>query len=346
MIRNVFQVGIHVGSGADHIILQDLEVTDCGIGVNMAGQYGTVTRSHFHDLHIIVNTPGGNDDNGAVGIVFSNSDHEVSFNRFIRCVAPSQDYIVDGGGVEIWADKDIQNIHIHHNSAYRCSGFFEIGGKGFKVSGIRVEYNELVDCFGLSFLFVNNSGDYAIQLTDYRFENNTVVVHNCPGEKIWTCIAWDSPSPAGVFTMRNNLFYVSNADRILWNVTAPIEDHNLIFHVGTAFFEPNFKLSSTDILGKDPGLTYPGTCTDKGDYSLLPNSPAINQGVGLGYAYDLDMQVVPTGSAPDIGAYEYATSAGLLISQSWRIPPAKSHGLLQFSHELTWHDIQGRRLKP
>ncbi|MEO6097001.1 MAG: choice-of-anchor Q domain-containing protein [Fibrobacteria bacterium] len=330
LVRNVFQVGINISSGADHIGLSNLEITDCGIGVNMTGRYGLVTKSHFHDLHIVVNTPkslNDNDDYGAVGVVLSNSDNEVAFCRFIRCVAPSADYGVDGGAVEIWADKDIRNIYIHHNSAYRCSGFFEIGGKGFAVEAVRVAYNELADCFGLSFLFVNNSGDYTVKLTDYRFENNTLVVHDCPGEKIWTCIAWQAASPPGVFTMRNNLFYVHNADRILWNVTAPVEDHNLVFHLGTAFFDKNFTASAQDIIGKDPLLTSPGTCAENGDYRIKAGSPAIDAGAALGYAADLAGISVPNGSSPDIGAYEF--SGGLTGLRSGR----------SFTEETGWSRI-------
>lgn len=313
LVRNVFQVGISIDNGADHDILRNLEVTDCGIGAYMAGQYGLVTQSHFHDMHMVVNTPGGNDDNGAVGAVFANSDNEVSYNRFIRCVGPSADYGVDGGAVEIWAEKDLRNIYVHHNFAYRCCGFFEIGGLGFAVEGVRVAYNELVDCFGLSFLFVNNSGDYTITLKDYRFENNTLVVHDCPGEKIWTCIAWDTPSEPGVFTMRNNLFYVFNADRILVNVTSPVEDHNLVFHGGTAFFQANFTPSATDIVGKDPLLQNPGTCADNGDYRLKPGSAAIHAGTALGYAADLRGVAVPTGGLPEIGAYEFADGVTAVV---------------------------------
>ena len=44
---------------------------------------------------------------------------------------------------------------------------------------------------------------------------------------------------------------------------------------------------------------------EKRDFHLKSGSPAIDAGIDVGFAIDLDRQPVPTGDAPDIGAYEY-----------------------------------------
>jgi hypothetical protein len=308
-VRKVFLVAISLSVGAEHNVLRDLDISACGLGVVLDGRFNRVTRGHFHDLTMVVSTPGGNDDYGAVGVVIANSDNEVSDSRFIRCIGPSLDYGFDGGAVEIWAgDRDVRNISLLRNYAWRSCGFFEIGGKGHAVEGIRVAHNVLSDCFGLSYTFINNSGDYKVDLKDYRFENNTVVVHACPGEKVWTAIAFDTPSEPGVFTMRNNLFFVPHADRILWHVTAPVAAHNLIWHPGTAFFTPNYTLAPTDIQGKDPLFLDPGTCAADGDYRLGAASPARDAGMDLGAAVDRMGTAVPQGSRTDIGALESGPS--------------------------------------
>ncbi len=41
------------------------------------------------------------------------------------------------------------------------------------------------------------------------------------------------------------------------------------------------------------------------DVHLQQTSPAVNVGVSLGYKTDLDGNVVPQGTAPDMGAYEF-----------------------------------------
>ena len=315
-VRKVFMVGINVGFGADHTVFKEVEASECGLGMFIAGQYALVTRSSFHDLHTMINTPGGKDDNGAVGVVIANSDIEVSYSAFTKCIGPSYDYVVDGGAVEIWAERDVKNTFIHHNKVYRCCGFFEIGGLGFAVDGVRVAYNELVDCYGAAFVLFNNSGDYTIEQSDFRFENNTVVLHDCAGEKLWTCVAFVVASEPGVFIMRNNLFFVWNADRILANVTAPVSDQNLVFHSGTAWFDKNFTAGPGDIIGKDPLIADKGACAEigdppAGDYRPKAGSPLIDAGMSLGITSDL--AGVAIAGNPDIGAYEYAPSGGALV---------------------------------
>ncbi|MDA3924987.1 MAG: PKD domain-containing protein [Kiritimatiellae bacterium] len=68
-----------------------------------------------------------------------------------------------------------------------------------------------------------------------------------------------------------------------------------------------------------PGITGTGCLTNapqfvdaaSGDYRLLPTSPCVNTGTNLSWMVadtkDLDGVARPTGPAPDIGAYEYAT---------------------------------------
>ena len=321
-VRKVFLQGINVGTGSEHTLFRGVEVYQCGLGIYISGRYARVTGSYFHDLNTMVNTPGGNDDNGAVGVVMANSDMEVDHNRFEKCIGPSFDYGYDGGAVEIWAERDIRNVSIHHNRIRRCCGFFEIGGLGFAVEGVRVAYNQMEDCFGLSFLLFNNSGDYTIKLKDYRFENNTVVVHDCPGERVWTCIAFVIPSEPGVPAMRNNLFYVFNADRIFDKATSPLTENNLVFHGGAAWFDKNFTASPSDIIGKDPLFEDPGTCAATGDYRLKPGSPALAAGLDLGYGEDLEGKPLAAGAKPAIGAY--GAAATVAINKKGRLMPASN----------------------
>jgi hypothetical protein len=272
-----------------------------------------------------VNTPTPtNDDNGATGIWFMNSDEEVSYCRLVRCVDSSYDYKVDGGGVEVWATKNVQNINVHHNYAFRCAGFFEMGGTGAVVSHVNVSYNVLVDCFGLPFIFWNTSGTYAIKVRDYAFDNNTVIVHSCSGENQWACLAVYTLDTVGTFALRNNLFYVYNADRIMSGGVGARISNNLVYHVGTKFFELGFTASATDISGKDPMIKNFGTCAAEGDYGLLPGSPAIDKGTLLGYTADYSGTAVPNGAAPDIGAYEYNPNASVNVIDEPRLMTKQS----------------------
>jgi hypothetical protein len=41
------------------------------------------------------------------------------------------------------------------------------------------------------------------------------------------------------------------------------------------------------------------------DYRLRADSPAVDAGFDLGYMLDFDNNPIPSGSAPDMGAFEY-----------------------------------------
>jgi hypothetical protein len=48
--------------------------------------------------------------------------------------------------------------------------------------------------------------------------------------------------------------------------------------------------------------------SEDNDFRLQAGSPAIDAGIHLGFDHDLDGKVVPSGKAPDVGAYEYGSS--------------------------------------
>ena len=77
---------------------------------------------------MVVNTPGGVDDSGAIGFgIFSPAHtHDFGSNRIVNAKAPSYDYGTDGGGFETWCS--VSDIRIHDNWVQNSNGFFEAGG--------------------------------------------------------------------------------------------------------------------------------------------------------------------------------------------------------------------------
>ena len=78
LVRDAVEAGIWIPVPANHTVIRDVEATAVGIGVEVASQYNLITDSSFHDLHMVVNTPGGKDDYGAEGVVLMGSNNEVS----------------------------------------------------------------------------------------------------------------------------------------------------------------------------------------------------------------------------------------------------------------------------
>jgi len=113
LVQESHEAGVYISNGSDYKIVRDIEATNAGIGIAMHGQHNLATRNYVHDLHMVVNTIGGDDDYGATGIWMFNSNNEVSYNRMVNCKAPSYDYGIAGGALEWYGAAD--NNYAHHN---------------------------------------------------------------------------------------------------------------------------------------------------------------------------------------------------------------------------------------
>ena len=228
---------------------------------------------------MIVNTPGGDDDYGAVCFWLNAANNEVSYNRGINCKAPSFDYVYDGGFVEV--SKQGTNSYIHHNYAENTNGFIELGGSG-SAQNVKIAYNVMV-----------NTGDAVcaatgIDVVDFKFENNTFVntfgATDGSRDRVFQCRTDLSP-----LQVRNNIFY-SNIQ---------IADNGNFTHTNNLYYM---------IDGADVGYTLgPGEKTGNplfvnvgaGDFHLQAGSPAIDAGLCLGYTKDFENKTVPVGAAPE-----------------------------------------------
>lgn len=285
--------GIYINTGSDHNIIRNIEATLVGEGISVHGMNNKIFGNYIHDLTMVHNTQGGNDDYGAVGIWLFNSNNEVAYNTLINCKAPSYDYGEDGGAVEFY--KDVNNSYIHHNFAYNTDGFSEIGG-GSAIDNI-IAYNLVINSGRLIGLHL--TGKFHSDVDNLRVENNTIIDTN--PEKTDAAIAFwgGSPTPTTV-VLRNNVFYLLN-----YSSVASIKDDGSDFtHDNNIFYIPQGKLGFNP--GKSERIADPlFTNALCGDFSLSKNSPAIDSGIYLGYDLDYLQNPVMSGKAVDIGAFEY-----------------------------------------
>ena len=289
LIRDVFHAGIHVLRNSEHNVIKDVEVTQAGFGVLVEGQYNLVTQSEIHDLHMVTNTPGGNDDHGAVGVSIENSFNEISYNRFLNCIASSYDFGKDGGAVEWWGVAD--GVYVHHNWASGNDGFLEVGGGSAR--NAVVAYNVSVN--NRRFAAIQLSGQFASVVDNFRVENNTIV--ETPGvEKGWDVFWFSSPPGSNSLILRNNIVYADWFSTIA-NLPGFTHQHNLYFlGSGTSL---NFNLNSGEMIAAP---AFVGLAAQ--DFHLQASSPAVNAGQDLGYSGDFEDKPVPVGLIPDLGAFE------------------------------------------
>ncbi|MHB0858290.1 MAG: choice-of-anchor Q domain-containing protein [Anaerolineae bacterium] len=292
-VRDAQDSGIVFGNQTNNSVIRDVEATAVGAGFKVRGQHNLVTGNYIHDLHMVVNTPGGDDDYGAVGVWLYNGNNEVSFNRFERCIASSHDYGQDGGAVEWWGNADGNSVH--HNWAQDSGGFIEVGGGSAR--GAVVAYNVSVNN-GL-FACFHMGGNFRSDISGFRVENNTVVEHP-GGETKYALIVFHAGSPsADALLMRNNLFDVSNYWRIA--TEGGFTSQGNLYHLATSDkTELGFGLGDGDRLG-DPAFV----SRDGRDFHLTASSAARNAGIDVGHSVDFDGKPVPSGGIPDIGAFEF-----------------------------------------
>jgi len=289
-VSDIHDAGVYIAEGADHNVVRDLEITNVGEGIPVHGQYNLITQNYIHDLRMINNTPGGVDDYGAVGVVLTNSNNEVSYNRIIDCIAASYDFGVDGGAIEWFGNAD--NNYVHHNLAIENAGFLEVGIGS--VHGARVVYNVSIN--NRRFSLLNLTGNFASDVSDFRVENNTLI-EEAEAERGWVIFGFEGEPDVNTFLVRNNILYVENFQAIS-NKTTFSHNHNLYsLQSGTVL---GFNLSSDEQLADPRFIDLPNQ-----DFHLMPSSPAIDAGIDLGYSLDFENHPVPVNTMPDLGAFEH-----------------------------------------
>jgi len=290
LVRETHQAGISIKKGADHNIVRDNEATLAGMGIGVTGRYNLVVNNFSHDLTMITNTPGGDDDYGAVGIWLFGSNNEIAYNRMLNCAAPSHDYGRDGGMVEFYGDVD--SCYVHHNWGENCNGAFEVGGKGETLTDNVIAYNVSIN--NLVSGGFHLGGKFGVILERFLVENNVFVDL---GTRDYTIGLWrGSPAPVDI-QYRNNIFYIPNHTKAM-NQAGAVHEHNLYYMGG--------KTNIGVPLGKGERIGDPLFVSLKNqNFHLQPQSVAIDAGARLQHSKDYDGRIVPFGSSADMGAYEY-----------------------------------------
>jgi hypothetical protein len=295
LLKEAHEAAVSLQSSSSHVVVRDIEATATGFGVNVSGQDNVVTRSYFHDLHIVNDTPGGDDDYGAVGVVLDHATScEISYNKMVNCKDHSYDYGQDGGVVEWWAASSGNKVH--HNWGENSEGFLEVGGQGDTVKDNLIAYNVSVNNNG--FLTLHVGGTFGVNLQNFRVENNTVYEPDDDATKKWELIWFASTPPSGALVLRNNLFYAGGLDAI--SHQGGFTHENNLYWILPSGGQAGFTLGAGEKQA-DPLLVDPA----KKDLHLKTGSPAINAGQSLGQTVDFDGKAVPCESAPEIGAFEH-----------------------------------------
>jgi hypothetical protein len=234
-----------------------------------------------------VNTPGGDDDSGAFGVLLQGEGTEVAYNRIHGSDAFSYDYGRDGAAVEVYGAT---HSHVHHNEAWGCDAFVELGKAGSADNTFA--YNSFRSSNDRSIFAVTRGGSSGWgPVYRTRLYNNSVLLTGANSQG-FVC---HGGCGADILTMRNNVIQAV--------LKAGYAD---------ASFDEDFNLYAgpTQFTRGPNSLTGNPLFSSATDLRLQATSPAVDRGVALGYASDLDGRPVPRdgngdGRAQvDLGAYE------------------------------------------
>ena len=164
-------------------------------------------------------------------------------------------------------------------------------------------YNNIVDGHStsgtcgdqLTGVFANGDSAYVDVTPNMIVYNNTV--YNASVGSYGFVYTGRATNPAEKAIVRNNLFY-SSEDMGLSSGIAPDTDYSAFIDcTGTLYTETHDQIGTGD----------PFTDKASGDFRLVYNSLAVNNGTDLGASYNSDRisTTRPRGTAWDIGAYEY-----------------------------------------
>lgn len=280
--------GIDISGSGNEVRDVQSDNNVAGLVVTEESHHNTIKNSKFVDNNrMSVDTPGGDDDSGAFGILLNGDDNTVTGNTITGSFATSHDYGYDGAAVELYNGDRNQ---ITYNRTANNETFTELGRSSDGGAADNVfAYNEILSDQprGL-FLVTRGAEDNFGPVTGTVVANNSVSLVG--GEtQGWVC---HGGCAADILKLRNNIVAVTGKTGYEDGEGAD-EDRGV--YQGT---QTQFELGP-DSVEADPLFV------SQTDLHLTDGSPAIGRGEALGYDHDLDGAPLQDGN-PDAGAYQHS----------------------------------------
>ena len=297
---------IFIAPGAEHNIVRNCLITKAPVGIRISGRQNLITRNWIKKPDRPP-APGW----AVIGVAVSAPENEVSHNHILHLGRPGAESELEGAAIELDDPRfSKDSVSILRNFSVGNHRFLEIAGAGVSVKSLVVSYNVSDDYQG----FVRLASS---EISNAKIENNTVVLARARSATGAYLAAIDASRLGGgatpaMLSYRNNIFYLESGFQVSPHADFP-HGHNLFYRTDQAT-SATMILGAGATLGNGDKIANPVFC-DAGQYvrtypdnfrdlRVRLTSPAIDAGADLGYSKDQDNNPVPTGRAPDIGAYE------------------------------------------
>jgi hypothetical protein len=271
-----------------HELVDSIQADGNVVGVSIVdtSAFNTVRWSRLVDNNkMSVDTPGGDDDSGAFGVLVNGDDNLISRNVISGSFATSYDYGYDGSAVEIYnGDRN----RVEYNTTADNETFTELGHAAGQTADDNVfAYNSVTSTKPEGAFLVTRGADDGLGPVDGTIADNNSVYLPAADTEGWVCYAGCSPD---ILTLRANVIEVGGRTGYA-DGSGAAEDHGVYYGTQTQFTPgPHSVLA-------DP-LFVSAT-----DLHLRAGSPALGRGEYLGYPYDLDGHDLPA-TGLDAGCYQ------------------------------------------
>lgn len=305
---NIIEDGIRVWDNANNVIIQNNHITGVAKGIKLHGSDSIIRNNLIHDLIMLINTPGGDDDVGAIGVEVTRngsvvSDVQIHNNTFKNLKQHSYDYGTDGAAVEFYDASD--GVRVFNNWIENVDSMTEFGsGNNQTISNITFHHNIVLNPAIISYIHNDDSSNFTVNIENISIEHNTIVKNSSTVEGYGIGFV-SSNNNNNEFMFRNNIISYHNTEtEFAYNPGNFIHTHNLYYlsNIAGGGNAPNYELGVGEINGIDPFFTD----QDNNDFTLLPTSPATAIGAYLGYTHDYNLSPIPTDSPPDLGAFQHS----------------------------------------
>jgi hypothetical protein len=294
-----------VDGSSNNVVIKNCSLSLVGVGAYFVGPNNTIDHCDMGNMRMVRNTQGGDDDYGANPVVISSANNKITNNNFHDCWATSYDYGYDGGAVEFYGSGTNNNT-VMYNTMKDCNGLMEFGsGDGGTSTGNIIAYNKLIN--NGSLIYINNSGNFAINVTNTQFYNNVIVetVAQRLNESFLMSLA-SSSSTSGIIILKNNIFWLTTGIDVARSsqLTGTQMTHqDNIFRLGSGS-AMNFTAHSTELSTTASNIFMSIAPSDPAawDYRPATSSPAIDFGQNVGIATDFAGNPVP--AVPNSGIME------------------------------------------
>ena len=299
---------IYIDKTANHCIVRNNEIFDCGVGIKSYGEYALITNNYIHDCNRILKEWSW----GPLAIWLGGDYQEVSYNRIfnysvvdsrINWGPNSYGGGADGGAIEIDDGRvPKSHIEIHHNYTRDNQGFIEVTWTDLVQNPPYTDFSihhNVCDDYQQFIALWTGSG--------CRIENNTVIRRK---RNVCDWGVFNMTQYHGKNFVRNNLVVVENDIEIFpgGNQNTPNANSiisNNIFFAASGELIMGMEGPGQNSITSDPLLVNYSNAQVPGDFRITSASQAVNAGIDLGYSIDFDGTSIPNGGLPDIGAFEY-----------------------------------------